>query len=182
METFSALLAICAGNSPVIGEFLAQRPVTWSFDVFFDLRLNEWLSKQSWGWWFETPTRPLWRHSNVTDKIPPGSWYWKGNSVIVTNFSSLIVPKSVISTICSAVSDDNFNEQSGTKPNLVATILVFFFLLYVMFLRHVQCGSNNDLIKYCGWGHNCLKYERQRVHHTTGYKIPLEIVCSRRLQ
>ena len=54
METFSALLAICAGNSPVTGEFPAQRPVTRSFDVFFDLRLNKQLSTQSWGWWFET--------------------------------------------------------------------------------------------------------------------------------
>ena len=50
---------------PVTGEFPAQRPVTRSFDVFFDLRLNERLSKQSWGWWFETPLRPLWRYSNV---------------------------------------------------------------------------------------------------------------------
>ena len=65
METFSALLAICAGNSSVPGEFLAQRPVTRSFDVFFDLRLNKRLSKQSWGWWFETLPRPLWRHSNA---------------------------------------------------------------------------------------------------------------------
>ena len=40
METFSALLALCAGNSPVTGEFPAQRPVTRSFDVFFDLRLE----------------------------------------------------------------------------------------------------------------------------------------------
>ena len=64
METFFALLAICAGNSPVPGEFPAQRPVTRSFDVFFDLRLNKRLSKQSWGWWFETPLRPLWRHRN----------------------------------------------------------------------------------------------------------------------
>ena len=68
METFSALLAICAGNSPVTGEFPAQRPVTRSFDVVFDLRLNECLSKQSWGWWFETPSRPLWRHSNAWRK------------------------------------------------------------------------------------------------------------------
>ena len=44
-----ALLAIWAGNSPVPGEFPAQRPVTRSFDVFFDLRLNKRLSKQSWG-------------------------------------------------------------------------------------------------------------------------------------
>ena len=41
------------------------RPVTRSFDVFFDLRLNKRLSKQSWGWWLETPSRTLWRHCNV---------------------------------------------------------------------------------------------------------------------
>ena len=67
METFSALLAICAGNSPVPGEFPAQRPVTRSFDVFFDLRLNKRLSKQSRGWWIETISCPLWRHCNTLD-------------------------------------------------------------------------------------------------------------------
>ena len=46
------------------GEFPTQRPVTRSFDVFFDLRLNKRLSKQSWGWWFETLSRPLWRQCN----------------------------------------------------------------------------------------------------------------------
>ena len=46
METVSALLTICAGNSPVTGEFPAQRPVKRSFDVFSDLRLNKRLSKQ----------------------------------------------------------------------------------------------------------------------------------------
>ena len=65
METFSALLALCVGNSPVTGEFTSQRPVTQSFDVFFDLRLNKQLSKQSWGWWFEMPSRSLWRHCNA---------------------------------------------------------------------------------------------------------------------
>ena len=40
METFSALLVICAGNSSVPGEFSTQRPVTRSFDIFFDQRLN----------------------------------------------------------------------------------------------------------------------------------------------
>ena len=47
------------------GEFPTQRPVTRSFDVFFDLRLNKRLSKQPWGWWFETPSGSLWRHCNV---------------------------------------------------------------------------------------------------------------------
>ena len=65
METFSALLALCAGNSLVTGEFPVQRSVTRSFGVFFDLHLNKRLSKQSWGWWFETPSRSIWRHCNV---------------------------------------------------------------------------------------------------------------------
>ena len=64
MESFSALLTICAGKSPVPGEFPTQRPVTWSFDIFFDLRLNKRLSKNSRGWWFETPSHSLWRLCN----------------------------------------------------------------------------------------------------------------------
>ena len=62
IETFSALLAICARNSPVIGEFLAQRPVTRGFDIFFDLCLNGWTNNGENG--FETPDGPLWRHCN----------------------------------------------------------------------------------------------------------------------
>ena len=46
------------------GEFPTQRPVTRSFDVFFDLRPNKRLSKQPRGWWFETPSWSLWRHRN----------------------------------------------------------------------------------------------------------------------
>ena len=52
METFSALLVICAGNSSVTGEFPARRPVKRCFDVFFDLRLNEgWVSNREAGEW-----------------------------------------------------------------------------------------------------------------------------------
>ena len=47
------------------GEFPAQKPVTRGFDVFFDLRPNKWLSKQSWGWWFETLSWSLWRQCNA---------------------------------------------------------------------------------------------------------------------
>ena len=64
MEIFSELLVICAGNSPVTGELPAQRPVTRIFYVFFDLCLDKRLSKQTGGWWFETPSRPSWRHCN----------------------------------------------------------------------------------------------------------------------
>ena len=47
------------------GEFPTQRPVTRSFDVFFDPRVNKRLSKQPWGWWFETPSWSLWRQCNA---------------------------------------------------------------------------------------------------------------------
>ena len=92
METFSALLALCVGNSPVAGEFPIQRPVTRNFDVFFTtycthfcrikicsvlfcsdvffvLRLKTRLSKHWWDWCFETPSCPLWRHCNELAKI-----------------------------------------------------------------------------------------------------------------
>ena len=59
MESYSALLVLCVGNSPVTGEFPSQRPVTRNFDVFFDLCLR----KQ--GWWLETPSCSLWRHCNI---------------------------------------------------------------------------------------------------------------------
>ena len=49
-------------NPPVTDRFPWQRPVTRSFDVFFELRLNKQLSKQSRCRWFETPSRLLWRH------------------------------------------------------------------------------------------------------------------------
>ena len=85
METVFSLLALCAGNSPVPGEFPAQRPVTRRFDIFFDLRLNKRLSKQSRGCWFETPSRPLWRHCNDTHHTV---WYYYSDAIrVVTNLT-----------------------------------------------------------------------------------------------
>ena len=48
MVTYPALLALCAGNSSVIGEFPAQRPVTWSFGVFFFIYnwINGWVNNR----------------------------------------------------------------------------------------------------------------------------------------
>ena len=88
METFSASLARCEGNSPAIGEFPSQRPVTRSFDVFFDL--NKRSSKPSTSWWFEMTSRSLLRHSNAkpNDSVWISSasdhdWFVKGCSNIV---------------------------------------------------------------------------------------------------
>ena len=73
MEPFSALLAMCAWNSPVTCEFPTQRLGTQNFEVLFDLRLNKQLSKQSWDWWFETPSCSLWRHRNDFEE-PKATW------------------------------------------------------------------------------------------------------------
>ena len=63
MEKLSALLAICAGNSPVTGEFPDKGQ--WHGALMLSLVcLNNRIGKQWWGWWFETPSWPLWRHRN----------------------------------------------------------------------------------------------------------------------
>ena len=78
METFSALLFLFAGNSPVTGGFPSERPVTMSFDVLCDLRLNKRLSKPSRCRWFETPSRSLikWIPNQITgnDTLVPLEW------------------------------------------------------------------------------------------------------------
>ena len=103
METFSALLAICAGNSPVSGEFPAQRPVTRGFDVFFDLCLNKRLSKQSWGWWLETQSCSLWRHSNVKTDL----WSCQFYKVVTP---TLIHPSSTDHTVSVNWKDIHYND------------------------------------------------------------------------
>ena len=90
MEAFSALLAICPGNSPVTGEFPAQWPVTRSFSVFFDLCLNKRLGKQWWRWWFETPSHPLWCHCNDVS----GAHSTNGYS-LVTLFEFVLIQISI---------------------------------------------------------------------------------------
>ena len=74
METFFALLALFAGNS-----LPSERPVTRSIGVFFNLSLNKRLSKQSWGLWFETPSRSLLRPCNYIpylrlDHLEKNTW------------------------------------------------------------------------------------------------------------
>ena len=63
-KTFSALLVLCEGNPPGTCGFPSQRPVTRSFDIFCDMRLNKRFSKQSTRW-FGTPSHSLWRHCNM---------------------------------------------------------------------------------------------------------------------
>ena len=120
METFSALLAICVGNSPVSGEFPAQRPVTRSFDVMFDLRMNQQLGKQSWGWWFETLPRPLWRHCNINPSHPgiitvmPQWTKWRLKSPASRLFAQRFVRAHIKETSKLRVTAGGFLSQSTT--------------------------------------------------------------------
>ena len=57
-----------------------KRPVTVRFGVLFHLHLNIQLSKQSWGWWFETPSCPLWRHCDESYAINTCSGLVHGTS------------------------------------------------------------------------------------------------------
>ena len=146
METFSALLAICAGNSPVPGEFPAQRPVTRSFDVFFDLRLNKRLNKQSSDWWFETLSRPLWRHSNV--------WYWRIDLLSINNGYSWkeVICVLIICTINSSPPSAAYMSQwTGSS------------LVQVMACRLFDAKPLPEpMLPYCqlvSWEHILVKFE-----------------------
>ena len=108
METFSGLLALCAGNSLVTSEFPSQRPVTRSFKVFFHLRLNKLWSKQFRHQWFEMPSHSLWCHCNdlcdftsqwVINHLHPDYFFYpfvfKCSALKCWRFSSYSVRKSV---------------------------------------------------------------------------------------
>ena len=115
MGTFSVLLALCEGNTPVTGGFPSQRPATRSFDVFFDLRLNERVSKQSRRRWFETPSRSSWRHCNEelqklvnmtrsTTAMADKQYGWSHWSVKLRRLHRRPPPENTVNQLCSVVS------------------------------------------------------------------------------
>ena len=146
METFSALLAICAENSPVTGEFPAQRPMTQNFDVLFDLRLNKRLRKQSWGWWFETPSRPLWRCRNVFTRAYT-------HSAIIRN-SRYVIFAHILQFY------DKYPVVNGKKRCqqsafiLIIAIIQFLILIMINLLsnvwwQHICCNNRRTFVQAC---------------------------------
>ena len=87
---FRVIGPLC-GEFTVTGEFPLQRPVTRSSDVFFHLRLNEQLSKQSLGWWFEMPSPSSCRHCNEC-------WFfaiWTPANKLVRNWNQYTEEKKI---------------------------------------------------------------------------------------
>ena len=172
METFSALLALCAGNSPVVGEFPSQRPVTRSFDVFFDMCLNKRLSKQTCGRRFETRSRSLWRHCNAITAL---TWWllamllsscdilvhilyngfksqvWKGDRK-----SIIILANSLLTLIWNSAHPRSFTSKSLTRSNCIGLdkSMLFFnrkitcscdcITFLIMIVNHVSCITYDD--------------------------------------
>ena len=107
------------------GEFPTKRPVTRSFDVFFDLRLNKRLSKQPGDWWFETSSWSLWRHCNdkhkkvciysdiglgIGDRIANRMVIFNKNNETVNNVHH---PLNVLYSYTSLIVNPSFREKIG---------------------------------------------------------------------
>ena len=124
------------------GEFPTQRPVTWSFDVFFDVRLNKRLSKQPQGWWFETQSWSLWRHCNVlriiNQKALLESTNWQAISRWISglfvspcntsNYPSLILDEVLLNSIPISI------DMRGMWPVRVNYVMTGVLLNLIQFL------------------------------------------------
>ena len=152
METLSALLAICAGNSPVPAEFPAQRPVARGFDVSFDLHPSKRLSKQSWGWWFATPSRSFWRHCNgirVKRWVP---WFSVGCTHPYPDFQGCSTKESYkvntgVRLAWESLTSDTCNPAAGLTQRFSTKSLVFthIALKLPVFDQEVVTVGNNAL-------------------------------------
>ena len=147
-------MALCAGNSPVTGKFPVQRPVTRSFDVSFDLRLNKPLGKQSWGFWFETPSRSLWRHCDASGRNP--EHHCRDPDANSTNTSTSL-PSENSASQCSLF--DNATQQASPCSNgwvyenfprersMVMEVLeIFYLVLRKREITHHDAYWNGNVI------------------------------------
>ena len=122
METFSALLALC-----VTSEFPSQRPATWSIKVFIDLRLNKPLSKQSKRRWFETLSRSLWRHCNIsltTQAVSHHYHRYHGCLTVMGQQNIVYLQRFSVFHIFLFDTEPKYNHPQPQQINLIAFLLV----------------------------------------------------------
>ena len=152
METFFRV------TGHLCGEFTGPRWIPYTkasdaeFDVFFDLCLNKQLSKQSWGWWFETPSRPLWRHRNgrMNRWIPPTK------TGALSHYNDLILSQAFqpvaagFNSLRPRQDGRHFADDSFTCIffNENCCILIKFSLKYV---RKGPIDNNRALVQIMAW-------------------------------
>ena len=125
------------------GEFTAQRPVTRTFHVFFDLRLNKPLSKQSWGWWFETLSRPLWRHCKYRAQS-----YWPTFDI----HHPYMATSKCRHRVESALGDKwDLKQVEWCYMNVKSNILIVRTVK-----RRKKITAHSALLTFCGGGGACL--------------------------
>ena len=135
METFSALLAICAGNSPVSGEFPAQRPVTRSFDVFFDVRV--WVNTREAG-----DLRRYRIHYDVIVMVYPHVIA----SVIIIVWPDLDERSSRTSGFHNIASKKRWSEDALEEIDQLTQIVCYFYSLIKIYYgirsrgNHIECN------------------------------------------
>ena len=166
MEAFSALLSLCEGNPSVTDRFPSQRPVTGSFDVFFDLRLNNRLSKQSGRLWFETPSRSLWRHCNriVTYKNLTDSESQLYLLLVLFDAHIVCGTEAVCRAefLCRQSSSPHFWQPSS--PRLSPPCTPYWFKVSSHFNKIFprNCARNSLRVQFFRYHENTLPRQRQR--------------------
>ena len=151
METFSALLALCAGNSPVTIEFPSQKPVTRSFGIFFHLHLNKRLSKHSRRWWFATPSCSLWRHCSAPRKLGQHHGCWCTDASVHQTFSSYDIGhgKKTGPSLpwCLILDYLYYLSSQGDHPKYFLKLLFSTFSATNISSNMIWCLQLNDTIK-----------------------------------
>ena len=139
METFTALLALCAGNSLATGEFPSQKPVTRNFGILFYLRPYKRLCKQSRRRCSETPSRSLWRYCN--DRILV-------EALFIKFLSNECRKTSQMTAVHTLELPHPFARPLCCVP--VATIVIFFQIqiLYLPLLGHRPIQAYTYTYKY----------------------------------
>ena len=177
METFFALLAFCAGNSPVTGEFPIQSPVTRSFGGFFDLRLNKRFSKQSWDWWFETPLR----HCDVIAMCIDNLREDTVHPINLLHLAANIWMYHVM--LYHDIRDDSYQWVRLYTSVIVCFTLVFLFFSLFLVNRVFLAYSNNEFDFECEFAFVLIDYYVWKVWHNrfnTGHRwIPSQRLVTR---
>ena len=166
------------------GEFPTQRPVTRSFDVFFDLRLNKRLNKQSWGWWFETPSCSLWRHCNDLSRPDSiGSASIRHRSVMFTSDRYLIEvePKSLLSgsfRYLDFLSTKILPDNLLTSFDYIVWLYIYIYIIFeIIRHRYFEGNTSNYIVSFEPGPFFCLLLgvSRDYAQPTTGQVT--EVAC-----
>ena len=108
------------------GEFPTQRPVTRSFDVFYDQRLNKRLSKQPWGWWFESSWRQCYGYrSKPRSPLTVTAMCWP---YVYTDWVNPLPAEGLVV---------RWPEQ-GTPQNFGETILLHFLIYMIVLIKNQE--------------------------------------------